>query len=203
MRRILVLWPPSQSELQSLQSNQSLHLQSTYTHGPASHDLIWLSSRPQPMPPSCGCCRTRRMRWCWPGPQVEEQASQADHSPTKQSTLLHGLLLHPLVSIRSTGHDLPPSRAFCVTWRCRCCCPPLHVLSHSSHALHSETTQSTAKLHSWISCKLASQGSPPFSGSWIVRWRKRWPLPLQALHSSQCPISHDLFSSPQKPVLQT
>mmetsp|Transcript_77492 Transcript_77492/g.187676 ORF Transcript_77492/g.187676 Transcript_77492/m.187676 type:complete len:235 (+) Transcript_77492:2528-3232(+) len=105
--------------------------------------------------------------------------------------------------MRLGSQALPPRRGFCTTCRCRPCCPPAQVLSQVSHSLQSESLQSLAWLHSWISCREASHATPPFVGASTARERERWPPWVQLLHSLQAPTAQSFTSPEQKPSPQT
>mmetsp|Transcript_28122 Transcript_28122/g.80665 ORF Transcript_28122/g.80665 Transcript_28122/m.80665 type:complete len:321 (-) Transcript_28122:2264-3226(-) len=98
---------------------------------------------------------------------------------------------------------LPPKLGFLTTCLCRSCWPPSQVLSQESHSLHSESSQSTAWLHSWISWSEPWQTLPPPSEGSSLRLRQRWPSWPQALHSAQALRAQSFESAVQWPALQT
>mmetsp|Transcript_49034 Transcript_49034/g.136270 ORF Transcript_49034/g.136270 Transcript_49034/m.136270 type:complete len:208 (-) Transcript_49034:1005-1628(-) len=124
-----------------------------------------------------------------------------------QSRLWHGAMLQPRSSTRLEGQCSPPSCGGTTTWRCRACWPPPQDLSHSSQAVHWETTQSAACWHGVTSLRVALQGIPSFLGS-LRTFRSRSLLepaasPAQSLHEPQSPTMQGRASPPHSMALHT
>mmetsp|Transcript_25648 Transcript_25648/g.77416 ORF Transcript_25648/g.77416 Transcript_25648/m.77416 type:complete len:286 (-) Transcript_25648:2545-3402(-) len=143
MCRTRVCWPPSHEQEHALHSCHSPHSQSSFGHDAARQACTWESSKLQPTPLGFLVFSTFRLRLCWATPQVAEHADHSCQSLTWQSCTLQGFLLQPTVSMRSLGHALPPFDGKTMIWRCRWAWPPPQLRSQASHAVHSETVQST------------------------------------------------------------
>mmetsp|Transcript_57066 Transcript_57066/g.158824 ORF Transcript_57066/g.158824 Transcript_57066/m.158824 type:complete len:310 (+) Transcript_57066:1600-2529(+) len=128
-----------------------------------------------------------------PAPQSASQTPQSDQDPTSALLSPHGSLLQPRISPKCTAHRAPPWDWACTTARCRACCPPPHVASHSSHAVQSDTTQSTTALQGWVSFVGPAHCVPESSASCSTFLCRDciW-LPSHLLHSDQAPSSQGL-----------
>mmetsp|Transcript_7541 Transcript_7541/g.16106 ORF Transcript_7541/g.16106 Transcript_7541/m.16106 type:complete len:627 (-) Transcript_7541:1323-3203(-) len=203
MWRSRVRWPPSQGALQLLHSNQSAQRQSTHWHSSRLQGRASLSCWWQPSPSSFLRGWKSRLRASRPLPHVVLQADHGVHAATTQSTSEQGCVLQPRACMSSSGHFLPPFRGFVRTARWRMVWPPLHVLSHSSHCVHSLATQSTV----WLQCRASRreplQGLPVAEGSSsILRSRYFMASSSHSLQGCHAPRTQSMRSILQGTSLQ-
>mmetsp|Transcript_88806 Transcript_88806/g.287572 ORF Transcript_88806/g.287572 Transcript_88806/m.287572 type:complete len:271 (-) Transcript_88806:2108-2920(-) len=195
MRRLRWRWPPSQVQVQELQTLQSPHWQSVRWQGRLNlHSRDSPKMSLQPLPTLFRWRRIWRLRTCEPTPHSAEHCPHSPHSPTRQSCTLQTSVLQPLTSMSSAGQSLPPFSGKCCTWRCRCVCP-LQSLSQVSQSVHWETLQSTFM---WVQVSVSRsaprQASPPWSESCrMPRLRYLWPSTSHAAHSCQASSSQFCF----------
>jgi len=132
IKRARLLTPPSQVQLQELQSFHTPQVQSVsppHSVG-ALHPRISAVSSVQPSPPSTASLMTLRVRVDCPVPQVTEHPPHSLHELITQLPVKQGSVLQGCVCKIVRGQGLPPLRGYgFLVKRCRCCWPPLQVLS--------------------------------------------------------------------------
>mmetsp|Transcript_97047 Transcript_97047/g.296604 ORF Transcript_97047/g.296604 Transcript_97047/m.296604 type:complete len:432 (+) Transcript_97047:893-2188(+) len=158
------MWlPPPHETVHWLQELQSPILQSAIPHdGCSGQGRVSPSGSRQPAPPSPRVRMISRALDCMPAPQGAEHVLHSDQPDIWQSRTAQGPTLHPLVWISSTGHRFPPCFGKVRISRCRRACPAPQVLSHCSHDVQSEISQSTAvEPQDSVRRSTPPQGSPP------------------------------------------
>lgn len=187
--------PPLQSQEHEPQVSQSAHSQSTVLQMGCTHGLVFSVAAEHPWPSCSACFRICLLAICWPAPHVTLHSPKVDQSLRTQSSPEQAVVLQPWTSTRSTGQCFPPFFGFFTICLCRCCWPPPQFLSHSSHSLQSDTSQSTFEQQRPISLSDPVHGIPPFFISLMtLRVRSFWCVSsVQADQACQRLIKQSTF----------
>jgi len=148
---------------------------------------------------SVGCCVTVRVAVWLPPPHLAEHSENCDHADTWQPCTGagggggggHRAAQHNCCSVND-GHAAPPFLESVTIDRDRRWVPPPHEAEQTDHAVHSETTQSTAHACVLHACSrfVSGHAAPPFDAGVVTVRVLVWTPPPHALE--QAPHSdHD------------